>query len=570
MTPLELLNPPDEAAVARLLREATVPEVRQELTRLDESELSGAALGARAYAHGALALREGSLEHAAQAFDEAAAAFEASGSDEAAALARCEGWLARIRRGPRSVYSEASDALATVAAEAPWVRVQVVATHYRATALRYHGQAEATLGVLLEAFAKSDGLLSERAQVLNSLGTLYVVLGAHGAAESVLAHAAEINHQIGDRVSEAISYGQLGSAAVGRGDLEAAKRYLQKQEWFASRVGDNFGQARALVLLGDLAVDLGRADEAIELATKARDIASSMQPPLRMWIAYATRTIGRAKLEIGQSDAEEELEGARERFETMGNRLGEALVRWDLARLRWPRADGDRTAWFEAAWAFAALGLSGRVAQLLADLREMDGAEADRQLGLVLAATAQGHAHLAQGQEVQLVLTEPDTLAEIATRRIGGQRNLARLSAMTLADTGLVIAVIAAAGLGTGLTAMPSRRAEAALIGQLPGAAIWVWPDHIDRKIVSRDLASLRVTLGEDTRAVLGRYPDARVIATPFAGEVGATIEGADLGSYVAAAIASAPARLSVLPSLDWDREAEAIARLAGFAPAQD
>ena len=33
----------------------------------------------------------------------------------------------------------------------------------------------------LDAFAASDGLLAERAQVLNSLGTLYVVLGASGS-----------------------------------------------------------------------------------------------------------------------------------------------------------------------------------------------------------------------------------------------------------------------------------------------------------------------------------------------------------------------------------------------------
>ena len=46
-------------------------------------------------------------------------------------------------------------------------------------------QAE-TLRVLLDALAASDGLGSTRAQVLNSLGTLYVVLGAYGAATAVL------------------------------------------------------------------------------------------------------------------------------------------------------------------------------------------------------------------------------------------------------------------------------------------------------------------------------------------------------------------------------------------------
>src|SRR5690606_35714442 len=145
----------------------------------------------------------------------------------------------------------------------------------------------------------------------------------YGAARSVLEHAAELNHQIGDRVSEAISYGQLGSAALAQGQLDEARRYLQKQEWFASRVGDPFGQARALVLLADLAIDLGRPDDAIELAEQARRVAAAVTPPLGMWIAYATRSIARAKVEIEDDSAARDLADARERFGKMGNQLGE-------------------------------------------------------------------------------------------------------------------------------------------------------------------------------------------------------------------------------------------------------
>ena len=86
-------------------------------------------------------------------------------------------------------------------------------------------------------------------------------------------------------------------------------------------------------LLGDLANDMGRPDDAIDLAEQARECAGSVQPPLRMWIAYATRTIGRAKVELRHPDAQHVLEEARALFEQIGNQLGEALVRWDMAHL---------------------------------------------------------------------------------------------------------------------------------------------------------------------------------------------------------------------------------------------
>ena len=575
MKPLEYLSAPEASPgqepspIERLLREAPTADVARELERLAGQAPVGAAAAALSYGRGALALREGRLDAACDAFAEAERGFGDAGQSEAAALSSCERWLSAIRRGPRKIYGEAAEALAALALSTS-ARVKVVATHYRATALRYAGQAEATLHVLLEAFAASEDLLAERAQVLNSLGTLYVVLGAYGAAETVLSHAAELNHMVGDRVSEAISYGQLGSAAMARGELEAARRYLQRQEWFASRVDDAFGQARALVLLGDLAIDAGRADEAIELCGKARQIASSVTPPLGMWVAYATRTIGRAKVELGDEGARDDLEAAQASFRAIGNQLGDALVGWDMARLAGRSGVGESSGdgWHTTAWAFAALGLSARVAQVLQDLRSLadDPAQA-RCLDLAIAATGQAYPHLSTSQEVELVLSQPDTVSVIATRRIGGQRNLGRLAACTLARGGLHVGVVAAAAIGTGLRALPTPRSEATLLGQLPGVAVWAWRPAVSLSLVARDLSALRVALGEDTRAVLGWFPDARVASVPFAGELGVEVVGVDLGSYVASAIAAAPAKLCVLPGADWDREADAIARMSGFSP---
>ena len=571
MRPLDPLV--GKPSVEELLRIAPPDEVRAELGRLGGLGLEGGARAALTYAQGALALREGRLDDACTALGQAVEELARDADAEAAALARCEQWLAKIRRGPRIVYADAAAALEETAAQNPDSRVvQVVSLHYRGTALRYAGQPEATLRVLLDAFARSEGLLGERAQVLNSLGTLYVVLGAYGAAHAVLEHAAELNHQTGDKVGEAISYGQLGSAALALGELDAARRHLQRQEWLASLLGDTFGRSRALTLLADLAIDMGRPDDALKLGEQARTVASSVQPPLGMWVAYSSRTIARAKLELGDPCALEELEAARERFRKIGNQLGEAMVEWDLARHEArtapPGASDARLVehWVRTASAFATLGLTARVAQVLGDLRrEAHGANERRSLELAIAAAAQIYPHLCSAQEVELVYNEPDILAVIATRRIEGQRNLGRLAALTLAPAGLHIAVIASATIGAPEPALPSRRACAALLGQVPGLATWIWAKGCAATEVARDLSSLRASCGEGTRAAVGFFPQARLAAAPFAGELGGRLEGADLSTLTRTALNAEPASLWRDAAMAWDNEAEALTRLAGY-----
>ncbi len=579
MKPLDLLA--DTSKIERLLRNAPPASVREELQTLASSKLSGATGVALAYAGGALALREGRLTDAFAAFDQAAEDFAVAGEAEAAALTRCEAWLAAIRRGPRKVFGNAAEALETLAAEHSDSQVvQVVAKHYCGVALRYSGQAEATLRVLLDCFSQSEGLLVERAQVLNSLGTLYVVLGAYGAAQAVLEHAADLNHQTGDFVSEAISYGQLGSAALALGEQQAAREHLQKQEWFASQVGDSFGQSRALTLLGDLAIDMGRPDDALEFGQRARSIASSVTPPLGMWVAYATRTVGRAKLELDEPDALQQLEQARSQFQKMGNQLGEALVNWDLANrlarceppAETPVAQTERLApWRHAAWSLATLGLTGRVAHLLHDLRELGVAPAalpqtaTHYLDLTMAATAQSYPHLSSAREVELVYSEPDTLAAIATRRIEGQRNLGRLAALSLAAPGLYVAAIASAAIGQQQRAIPTARAAAALVGLLPGVALWAWSGEREPTEIARDLSSLRAACGEDSRAALQHFPDGRLLCAPFAGEVGARVEGIGCAEIVSLAIAAEPGTLRRGSNVPWSGEAEALAVMSGY-----
>lgn len=571
LEPLASLSP-----IARLLKSAPAAEVAAELARLAALPLEPLPAAAFAYARGALRLREGALVDARALLDAAAAALLAAGELEASLLARCEALLAAIRRGPRAAYGAAVAALDALLAEAETKgipRVAVVALHYRGTAERLSGDALATQRTLLDAFQRSEPvgdaapLLDERAQILNSLGTLYVVLGAYGAAQALLEHAAELACRLGDAVGEAIAHGQLGSAALATGDLDRARRHLQKQEWLASRSGDVFGRTRALTFLADVALDAGRPDEAAALAELALRSAASVDPPLTLWASYATRALGRARMEVGDTaTARLRLEAARAGFTQFGNPLGQALVDWDLARLvsEEARAEGHDGApapdWFAPAWALGSLGLGARVAKLLADRRRTEGV-----VDLALAASAQAAPHLAVAQEIELIYGDPAALAAIASRRNAAQRNLGRLAALTLAPQGLLLAAIASSAIGAAHRALPPERSAGAALLEIPGATVWGFPIAASIEEVGRDLAALRAALGPDTRAVLVSRPGARVLAPPFPGELGAALEGVDAAPLLAAASALDAGLLDLAPDVAWSPDAEARARMAGF-----
>ncbi|WP_437720804.1 hypothetical protein [Sorangium sp. So ce861] len=598
LDPLDAVSP-----LSRLLRSAPGAEVRAELDRIEAllgaagapaaapaapplpgGPLLAAALG---FGRGALALREGALDAAVRLLDGAATAFGEEGAAEARDLARCEAVLARLRRDARSACASAVAELDAIAGAGDGGRrAAVVAAHYRATAERIAGDAAAAQRTLLSALRGSEPFLDERAQILNSLGTLYVTLGAHGAAEALLEHAAELHRRRGDAVGEAIAYGQLGAAALGLGALERARAALQRQEWLCARLGDAFGRARALTFLSELALELGRADDALALATSARDIAAGATPPLRTWIAYAARAMGRARRDLGDLGAAAALEEAGALFRELGHPLGEALAAWDRASaealapvrsatpvaLQQPATSVD---WFSAAWALGSLGLPSRVALLLRERMEIEEAAPRLENGgpvsgggireRALAAAAQTSPHVAVQREVELVYDRPDDLTVVAAHRTAAHRNLGRLAALTLAPPGLVVAAIAASGLHVCGLVLPSERAAAACVAHLPGLAVWLWPSATAPAAIGGDLADLRTALGEPLRAALALAPAGRVVCPPFAGDVGAELEAVEVGALLALAASLAPGELRLDAQLGWNREVGASVEALGF-----
>lgn len=561
MRPLDSIE--GRSSIKRLLASAPPGEVRREIATLGASAGGAREAAAIAYAEGALALREGALDEALEALDRAARAFLAAGEIEASELSRCEAWIARVRRGPRAACVEAREALDTLASATASARVRVVALHYRGAAERAAGDAAGAERSLLDALAGAEPFLDERAQILCSLGTLRVAQGALGAAEALLEHAAELQRRLGDVTGEAIAHGQLGAAALARGAHADARRHLQRQEWLASRVGDAFGQARALGMLAEVALDAGRAMEARDLADRAVSVAESVDPPLALWIGYATRARARALLDLGDREgAREAIDRAASAFAGRAHPLGTALVEADRARLG--AGEGAPAAWFGPAWSLGSLGLASRVARVLADRRALGVAGEDE--GLALAAVAQASPHLAAAEEVALAHADPAALVTIAARRTAAQRNLGRLAALAIAPRGLAVAALAARAIGQDRRALPPDRAAAAAVVEMPGAALWVWPASASVEEIARDLSAARAALGEDLRAWVIAAEEARVIAPPFLGDVGATVEGIDGAALLARAFGLGPGVIA--GEAAWTPEARGILAMAGLAPA--
>ena len=163
-----------------------------------------------------------------------------------------------------------------------------------------------------------------------------------------------------------------------------------------------------------------------------------------------------------------------------------------------------------------------------------------------------------------LVAPGDSTGARLA-RREAAERNAGRLSALADASSpGLVVAAIAGDALAMDC-ALPPEHAAAAAIAALPGVAVWAWPATASPEEIGRDLACARATVGVDARAVIVLRRDARVLSSPFQGEVGVEVEGVDAVPLVRAVGGLDEGELVRGVDVPWSEEAERRVSGAGF-----
>lgn len=510
---------------AKLLASAKKPELEAALAELSRAVPSteGALLhdAALAYARAAWALREGSLELARAGFEDAAKKFGALGEQEASELCTVEVAVSLARRGRRESALAAEAMVAPLEAAGKTPQVRAHAALARGTAYRVLGEASLAQGTFARALTLSAELPEVRSMVLNALGTLCVTLAAYGAADTLCEHAAELCRLRKDVVGEAIAMGQLGAAALGRGDLQNARKFLSRQEWLAAQIGDVFGQTRALVWLAETALEAGRADDAAALATRALESARSVDPPLSTFAAYADRVLGRARITMGERAGRDDIARACATFASQRLPLGEALSARDFALAADPP---DRHAALEAMASLAALGLPERVAEALPRLN------APAELELAIAAPS---GRRLDPLEARLVYDQPEALAAVAEDRAGARKNLARLAILALREPGLTIAALMTPAQTRAATAIDDTQVRCAYVGGFPGMLLLAWPLKVDPKQVAADLRRVRDRIAAPVRLVVTRTAGARVTAPSFGGGLGASVEGVEVWPLV-------------------------------------
>lgn len=571
MKPLDPLSGLGE--LESLLSSASVGLVRAELVRLEDSTLDDHGVVALLYARAELALRLRAYDEAHGFLLHAATGYRDLGEREAEELARAHGHLAVAMRGPRAASLEAAVELERLASAASTERVKATCDHGRGVARRATGELLLAHEAWTSALSGSEEMPDLRARVLLELGELYLSVGAIGGATSLLVRSAELARRLDHAIIEQRAHQSLARAASHRGDLAAARRHWLRCEVVADALEDLTARVEALSALAEIATQWERHGDALELSRTALALAEGQEPAQPSMLAWASRALGRATMELGDEEAAAHVARAREAFEELGDKLGEALARWDEAALaERARPSGVGVGWFEAGWMLATLGDSRRVLDLLADRRESrGGAESPEPHDVARLALAERFSSHADGVEAELLADQPARLIALSQERADAHRNAARLCVLSAAPAGLVVAAIAAPPIGVARHAYPPATAAAVLVGQLPGVCVWAWRPPHHGLLIARDLAAVRAALGAQVRVVVARYAAARVVSPGFGAGASARLEGADAAALCFAALAAAPGALVLRePSdpedaLDWDAECDVLVKMAGL-----
>jgi tetratricopeptide (TPR) repeat protein len=550
VNPLEPLCKEEDLERVLLSKPSSV--VRAALLAWGSRERSPLESAALAFASGSLSLRDGRLDDAKRELEDAAARFATLGEEEASGLSTIEAAVARTRRGRRELAEEAL-AMVTPLFDSTLPRVRVRALLVQGSALRVMGQAAQAQAAFVVALGASRPFPETRSMVLNSLGTISVTLGAFGAATALCEHAAELCRLRHDVIGEAIAMGQLGAASLGKGDLPSARRYLSRQEWLSREIGDAFGQTRALVWLAEVALDDGRLDDARELASKALGVASSVEPPLTTFMAYANRVLGRAKLRSGDRTGMAQLALSEATFREQRLALGQALAERDLALSSDPV---DVAALRRATLTLASLGLVERVLESLEGLPLEGRAETSREVALALA---QSMPRRLEPMEAALMVEDPTVLSGTVTARMAARKNLGRLALLASSGPGLLVGLVrVAVADGTLEAAVDHPSSALAVLGELGGLTLVAWAATTELATVTADLARLAPLDG-----ALALAGDAAVLSPGFGGGLAARHRAVPIDALLAG-LSQGPASTSSDPTTP---RLVAVGPLGPFAP---
>jgi hypothetical protein len=311
--------------------------------------------------------------------------------------------------------------------------------------------------------------------------------------------------------------GQLGASALGRSDLDKARKYLSRQEWLCTQIGDTFGRTRALVWLAEVALEAGprrrrggarpprdrerqrRVAAAVDLRGVRRPRARSRADPARRGGGGATISCARTRRSprsACRSARRSPLETAR------------SLPRRSTALARSLPSGRSRASACRSASPRRCLPLG-----------------ADAALELALAAP---NARRLEPLEARLIYERPRALAGVSEARSAARKNVSRLAVLALSDPGLWVAALTTQASVFGESLVDDTQIACAHAGGVPGLHLLVWSGARAPGAVGADLAAVMRRAGSPVTIALSHAPAARVITPGFGGGLPPRLEGLD------------------------------------------
>lgn len=151
---------------------------------------------------------------------------------------------------------------------------------------------------LQTALAQTDEANAIRGRALVKLGELHHLLEESTLAEQRLREGLALWQTLGDHLSIAYTYLQLGKVFATRAEHEQAKALLSESLALYRQLGHRWGIATLLNQLGSMEIHLGNYEQANQLLDEAWPLVQSMEQ--RPTIGVAANLLGRALLGKGQ------------------------------------------------------------------------------------------------------------------------------------------------------------------------------------------------------------------------------------------------------------------------------
>jgi CHAT domain-containing protein/tetratricopeptide (TPR) repeat protein len=173
---------------------------------------------------------------------------------------------------------------------------------------------------------------------LNGIGSIYEELGEVSQSLSNFNKARLLWRQLGDRAREARILRHIAAVYADSGREAEALRICEKVLRVARVLRETKMEVYVLADAGQIYETQGKLGNARDCYRRAVALARSLHHPRAQ--AYALARLGRLDLRIGKvADAWENQQAALSLMRQAGDKTGEGLVRYDLARLKQHRGD---------------------------------------------------------------------------------------------------------------------------------------------------------------------------------------------------------------------------------------